>query len=468
MTGFRVMQINEKTKNGYRNIELTSSEDNYKDNYYTLLIGNNGTGKSRMLKEIAQYYKNINRKNLMLNSNRMSSRISSYEIYDTMRPSKIIAVSNSTFDKFPIDAGFRSNDVIYRELDYVYLGMKNRMNFISAKALMNRALDILFENYTDAKTTKNIQYVFEYLSYEPIIKIKYTVGNRKNYYQSNPLSGLSIKEMVEDRLASNNFLKSNPQNFHDRYEELYDATATFLMDEEYNDKSELIINFSKENSLRITNEEYEYNSILEKYRILGLLRKIGMIRSFEVCLYKKSGEEFDFSEASSGEATILSTVLGLIPLLKNNCLILIDEPETSLHPLWQAQYIDLLKKVMKGYEGCHLIIATHSHFLVTDLPVESSSIISFVDSKGFVNIERLGEKTSGWSAEDILLNIFKVPTDRNWYLSQLVTEVLELLSNGKLNDKRIIEIKKDLEIYYPILKNTDPMKHIIEVIFKEF
>ena len=92
-------------------------------------------------------------------------------------------------------------------------------------------------------------------------------------------------------------------------------------------------------------------------------------------MYKKGGSSFNFREASSGEANILSTLISLVPLLKDNSLVLIDEPEISLHPLWQSKYIDLLNKILENVSGCHIIIASHSPFLASDLKPNNSSVV---------------------------------------------------------------------------------------------
>ena len=145
-------------------------------------------------------------------------------------------------------------------------------------------------------------------------------------------------------------------------------------------------------------------------------------------MYKKNGQSFNLNDASSGESCILSMFLGLIPLVENNSLILIDEPEISLHPLWQTKYIELLSEIFSYYTGCHIIIATHSHFLVTNLPLLTSSVVVLSMNKDKITGQLLENSTSGWSAEDILLNVFKVPSSRNYYLAQKVSRILELIS----------------------------------------
>ena len=183
-------------------------------------------------------------------------------------------------------------------------------------------------------------------------------------------------------------------------------------------------------------------------------------------MYKKGGSSFNFREASSGEANILSTLISLVPLLKDNSLVLIDEPEISLHPLWQSKYIDLLNKILENVSGCHIIIASHSPFLASDLKPNNSSVVSLKNKKGVIYANGLEKSTYGWSAEDILLNVFDMETTRNFDLYKRVSDALDLLARDKKNNEDFKSIQKEIEIFYPSLLDSDPIKPVVEAIFK--
>jgi len=61
-------------------------------------------------------------------------------------------------------------------------------------------------------------------------------------------------------------------------------------------------------------------------------------------------------------------------------VILIDEPELHLHPEWQRKYIKVILDAFKYYVSkgfkFHFIIATHSPYILTDIPVDN---IVFLD-----------------------------------------------------------------------------------------
>jgi AAA15 family ATPase/GTPase len=90
-------------------------------------------------------------------------------------------------------------------------------------------------------------------------------------------------------------------------------------------------------------------------------------------LFKDSiGNEFDIEGLSSGEKQLFIRALCLKFLNANNSIILIDEPEISLHPQWQ-------RKIIKVYENIgqdnQLIIATHSPHVVADIKSEQLRVI---------------------------------------------------------------------------------------------
>ncbi len=82
------------------------------------------------------------------------------------------------------------------------------------------------------------------------------------------------------------------------------------------------------------------------------------------------------SDLSSGELSILLRFSNSFMEMKDNqneYVILIDEPDLHLHLDWQRQYIQKLVDVFRTLPtdiSVHFILATHSPFIVSDLPKE--------------------------------------------------------------------------------------------------
>lgn len=469
MESFRLYDVKFSSKNYLTdNIKLINTNKNIVNNYFSLIIGNNGTGKSRFLSAVCRYFNDLNRKS---KNNEINA-----DIQYSVKPTKVISLAHSISDKFPLDETFyaqkHETEPKYSELDYVYIGSRNRTNAFSSRILINRAIDILFENYIKNDVAISYRYVFDYLNYEPIIKLEYRVINLKKHdlFSFGGITVNSLKDYLGMRLNKgtigfrHNKVGQYMRNENHELDEICDFYNLV-----YTNKNtfELIINFSENNILKLDNDNSIYHDKYKIYKTLKLMKDIDLVRGLELKVYKRGGNEFNFSDASSGESNILSTLIALVPLVEDNSLILIDEPEISLHPSWQYQYIGLLQKLLFHVKGCHVIIATHSHFLVSDLPVESSSVIAFSNKKGVISGNLIEASTFGWSAEDVLLNIFGLPTSRNYYLSQLVTEALEILASEKKDKKRFEEIKGELAKVHDLLKEYDPLKKVIQLVVKQ-
>lgn len=111
--------------------------------------------------------------------------------------------------------------------------------------------------------------------------------------------------------------------------------------------------------LRIVNARF-------KYKKLEISRERGYV------LRSDTGKELKPSDLSSGEQHELVMIHELIFNTQKNSLILIDEPELSLHLEWQQRFLDDLSRVSK-ISGFDVLIATHSADIIGanwDLTVE--------------------------------------------------------------------------------------------------
>ena len=212
--------------------------------------------------------------------------------------------------------------------------------------------------------------------------------------------------------------------------------------------------------LRPHTSKKEINEIVSVYRCFKELSNLKVFKNMTLNLYKK-GKRYSFDESSSGEKHILYSFANIFNSINQNSIILIDEPEISLHPNWQIKYISFLKKVFSEYSSCHFIIASHSHYMVSDLNPDSSSLITVnVDEEG-KQFLTLDYSTYAWSAENILYNIFGVRTFRNYYFDMDVRELLYTISNNEKEKLDRIRFLYDKLSKY-ILDEKDPLNQIID------
>jgi len=110
----------------------------------------------------------------------------------------------------------------------------------------------------------------------------------------------------------------------------------------------------------------DMNAIFHDFELTFKFKKIDS--KSKISLFEsKNGTEFSANELSTGEKTLLFKIFNLYLQKARNKVILIDEPELSLHPAWQ-------NKVLKLYENfaiknnCQIIIATHSPHIIAQTP----------------------------------------------------------------------------------------------------
>ncbi|EKN4025843.1 TPA: AAA family ATPase [Yersinia enterocolitica] len=72
------------------------------------------------------------------------------------------------------------------------------------------------------------------------------------------------------------------------------------------------------------------------------------------------GDEIELENLSSGEQNQIVLFYDMIFNTKENSIVLIDEPEISLHVAWQKEFLDSLQKILKVNHIDKVIIATHS------------------------------------------------------------------------------------------------------------
>lgn len=122
--------------------------------------------------------------------------------------------------------------------------------------------------------------------------------------------------------------------------------------------------------------EYDYKFIL--FNFLNLLYQIGILEDVKIKIIKKGDRitnDFDINELSEGERQLLVMDSMKRTLLESSTVLLLDEPDSYLHPRRQRELIPHLEGIYSG-ALYHAVIATHSPFVALSVPIESIVIFS--------------------------------------------------------------------------------------------
>jgi hypothetical protein len=198
--------------------------------------------------------------------------------------------------------------------------------------------------------------------------------------------------------------------------------------------------------------DYSYRSILPKLLRWEKLFKSARVIS-KVKLFLRNAEaEIPLRDASSGEISLISQIAFLAALPEiDDGTVLIDEPENSLHPRWQREYLDLVQEALK-FRVKNIFVATHSPLIVSGI---TGADLSTLDAPGRVvvlssSIEHRDIEAPA-SVEGVLADVFNVLTPANHYLSQSLVRLLNTVDSEPTQKN---DAKREIQRY----KNaaTDP------------
>ena len=463
--------------------------------YTTVLIGENGTGKSTILNYISRVFQDLNE--LKSNQSKFQRKVKfpytivyrlNNEIYvihqkrqqtsffyevlkitlpseETLKmvneqvdwskitiPSKVIAISHLPMDRF---------DKKVNEVDdfYNYLGMMDSSNTARPSSKMTKAARQIFQRIERDKNFDFVRSLLKFMKFDTDYLNLSTNYRYKSQFFSGNLTSEKFISLMEDWTQ---FTERKDTPFSISYYEsvlkgnkrLIDELVLYMNTRVQQDK----IVFGKNTPLEFN--IFQNIELLEEWRLLEHLRRLDLIDNYTLTFRKSRDLFIDDTELSSGEFNYFSNVVSLAASIEQNALVLIDEPETSFHPAWQMKYVNHLKGMLSEYNSSHFVIATHSHFIVSDLENKSSEIVKVSGQAPNITVESLNYPTYGWSAEEVLFKIFRIKSTRNYFIEITIKELLHLMSSKTQDIERLNKLIKDLNGI--VADRNDPISMIIK------
>ena len=112
-----------------------------------------------------------------------------------------------------------------------------------------------------------------------------------------------------------------------------------------------------------------------------------------------------------------------------NSIILIDEPELSLHPKWQQQIVDVYKKIGKNNQ---IIIATHSPHILGSVKKENIILLDRSDDgKIMIKTDEDLYDSYGQPTDRVLKDIMGLESTRNPKIFKLLEKAGELIDKNE-------------------------------------
>lgn len=197
----------------------------------------------------------------------------------------------------------------------------------------------------------------------------------------------------------------------------------FLVNQKYQDLND-IANGNPQNAKRIEKYKRIYNEFLNDKKFIGIDNE-----TFEpIFELDNTQEHITIEKLSSGEQQIFYKGGSLVQYgEEKEIIVLIDEPETSMHPEWQQKILSFYKSINPKAQ---YIFATHSPHIVSSSKKEEIRVILKENNKLAVDKDIVN--TYGLTNEEILFKIFNLNSVRDIEIQKEINEYKSLFSKGDL------------------------------------
>ena len=374
----KIRKIHIKEYNGLKNLNI-NFENNDKVLNTIILIGVNGSGKTRILESIYHCFKIF------------KSTVVDLELFYEKNENEVLESLMDSEGLTEIEKEMQ------KDIDYI-------------DCLRN--IKYYNEDYKEGKNqninSKIISQSFKKLKIFP--KIIY-VPTEINFQKVEIASPMLVQEYSFLNIVDSGLIKDVPS---------YIATRIMEManEQENTPMGEIRAAVFKE-----INEIFEIFDL--DIKISGISKNAKSIPIFT----NSAGDKFDINELSSGEKQLFLRTLAIKMLNPENSIILIDEPELSLHPKWQQRIVDVYRKIGKNNQ---IIIATHSPHILGSVRKENIMLLDKDDDRKIV--VRTGDElydSYGQPTERILEDIMGLKTTRNLEIFDKLEKIREMVNEDK-------------------------------------
>ena len=468
----------------------------------TLIVGENGSGKTSILSTILDFFIEYNDSIIIFAIDK--KLYSNYKIYnydekiEILDTSSILGKNNKYLSVITNTSDFQNTEFflnrelnIYEDLhpmsvkenyfeltnDFLKLNYNDLNGFQNALVFSNIINNVssIF-NPTEYKIDLNRKYIKRrlfvivlYTDRGEDSEIKLMVEN----YINKIFEEKDMKYIINFYLFLTKYIEaSNP--------EYYDFTETYVRKNILKDISH---NSSYDTFIDLLNNVYRKDLFLSISKNKDNLRNLSKYEIFNKLIGKlflvELKEEYrTYSMLSYGEKNSLIQeglfYKNIMSSDKNNILILLDEDNIAFHPIWQKQNLNNIITYLKQFKdkNIHLVITTHSPFLLSDVPKENVIFLVKYDNN-------IIEKYPNFYVQDLkngnCINISNEIKILNTFGANIHT----LLSNGffmkdglmgEFAKKEINQIIENLNSknYNPNIEEKKKILMIINIIGEDF
>ncbi len=437
-----------------KNFKLFSELRTFKFSNTSIIVGNNGVGKSTILEALnlalTGYYQGKNILKILnqdiFNKNCVDAYLASLKTEEKQDPPKIeISVY---FDSFAECNGDDTPDGSTGDGFTFYIEFDEKYKEAYSTMIKNNEIDSLPIEY---------------------YQIRWRSFARRDYY-NNRFIGLKGLMIDSDNFSSNNLYTSKI------IKEFFDDDASVKMSQAQRKVFDNLVNNDTVN--KINEKILENQELKDKNVSLGVL---SVSKTSWENLISTKVNEIPFEHIGKGEQCVIKTYLSFTnQSTKNKGIIMIEEPECHLAYGNLNKLLSFIKTKLSEFQ---VIITTHSSFVLNKLGLNNLLLISCTNCISFEDISddttEFFEKKSGYDTLRFLLcdKSILVEGDSDELIIQRaykdkygklpIDDGIDIISVG-LSFLRFLEIAKQLNLTTCIVTDNDGNVEALKGKYKDY
>jgi len=413
-----------------------------------VLTGHNGSHKSTILQELVAALTIPNHKSTLTYNS---------DAVPTTGTLPVICASGSVADRFPPkESGGRRTE--FDVPNYVYIGQRIGANLLSKKLPLETAVAFaLNATVRDRFLWPFYEKAHRLAGIIPRIDLTFrrrTTSKQARESSSTLLDFVQKVAQGQEPSKSQGRSMSQAMAMHLAQEFTYDEFTE--LDYVLRSKGRGPIHVSLDDRNQIVSPD-----LLPEVIRLGLVAGELVLADAQVWP-RRGNKNFSIYDLSSGEYHILTTILALGFSLEDGAIVLIDEPENSLHPQWQQEFMETLFEMCTFMKDGHAIISTHSPLIVSSAPPGST----VVDLSNATEVISTVPVAFGASADEILFEQFGIASSRNRVVVEIVQRAVDLVERELTDSTEFKTMMGRLENVRLQLRPGDPLKDVINALLE--
>ena len=193
--------------------------------------------------------------------------------------------------------------------------------------------------------------------------------------------------------------------------------STTILKNEFIKSLESVLEDAKWRRLESALNTLSSDPVFKEFNLVELIERFNF-STIEIDINKEYGNFF--RKLSSGHRIVLLTIVRLVETVQERSLVILDEPETHLHPPLLSAFTRALSNLLTSRNAV-AIIATHSPIILQEVP--KSCVWKFSRSGEYSKAERPNIETFGENVGTLTREVFGLEVTESGF-HKLITDII--------------------------------------------